>query len=62
MLYPVAYAVVIPLNSGITIHVISVTCTVFKLENIPGNSVHINIDCLLSSDRLEYNLLPTIII
>ena len=26
--------------------------------NISGNSVNINIDCLASNDRLEYNWLP----
>ena len=34
MLYPVAYTVVIPLNSGITMHVTSITFTVFKLEKL----------------------------
>ena len=67
MLYPVAYTVVIPLNSGITMHVASVTFNSSwknrpNTITIPGNSVNINIDCLASSDRLEYNWLPTIII
>ena len=50
----------IPLNSDITMHVTSITFTVFKLEkslntvNISGNSVNINIDCLVSNGRLEY--------
>ena len=31
-------------------------------RTISGNSVNINIDCLASNDRLEYNWLPTVII
>ena len=58
------HTVVIPLNSDNTMHVTGITFTVFKLEksfntvNISGNSVNINIDCLASNDRLEYNWLP----
>ena len=46
----------------VVMDVTSITVTVFKVEKllkhcvtIPGNSVNINIDCLASSDRLEYN-------
>ena len=53
--------VVIPLNSGITVHVTSITFTVFKLDRknrsntvtISGDPVNINMDCLASNDRLK---------
>ena len=65
--FQVAYR---PLKSGITVHVTSITFTVFKLEKSlkhynyfwQYNSVNNNIDCLVSNDRLEYNWLPTVII
>ena len=56
------HTVVIPLNSGITMHVTSITFTVSKLKKSlkhsvtsSGNSVNINIGCIASNDRLEYN-------
>ena len=45
----------------VVMDVTSITVTVLKVENcsntvtIPGNSVNIDIDCLASSDRQEYN-------
>ena len=63
MLYPVSgiYSGDNPQFWEITMDVASITVTVLKVENcsntvtIPGKDLNINIDCLASSDRLEYN-------
>ena len=52
----VAYTVVIPLKSGVTMDVTSITVIVFEVEKLLKHCNHSwQFYCLASSDRLEYN-------
>ena len=57
MLYRVAYTVVIPLNSGITMHVTSITFTILKLEYV-GNQLYSSLSLLKRQSLLMLTELP----